>query len=150
MIVTQTSDGARVSILVQQPSAELATGILSGSFTVTVVAPDMTTTTTATMTESAKGGLYYFDVPSAFFAANGTGCYQAVVELFDQASLIFESRVLAINVVDDTYSKVSEIWTFEGLDTGSPKTATDTSVTVGGQVFSVAPSGSGYVLTRTS
>jgi len=51
-------------------------GLLSGDFSVTVVALDDSASTTAAVTESTQvSGLYYFDVPGAFLTTHGAGQY---------------------------------------------------------------------------
>jgi len=52
------------------------TGLAAGAFTVTVVEPTDAASSTPAVTESAQaGGLYYFDVPGAFFTTHGVGIY---------------------------------------------------------------------------
>ena len=72
------------------------TGLLTGNFTVSVVRPDDGAVHSSAVSESGLvGGLYYFDVPAAFWTA--TGMYKAHVVSATPA-LVF---VQDIEVEDD-------------------------------------------------
>ncbi len=60
-------------------SAGALVGGLASGFAVTVFAPDGTTTTAPTVTETATAGVYSFTIPAAFFTAEGAGAYLALV-----------------------------------------------------------------------
>jgi hypothetical protein len=78
---TRQQGGFRAWFTVSKNGA-LRTGLVNADFTVTFVDIDDSASATYTVTESAlKGGLYYFDVPSAFITTNGEGEYAAVVEV---------------------------------------------------------------------
>lgn len=75
-------DGFRGWLAVVQSTGELRTGLVAGDFTITVVSPNDTASTNASVSESAqKLGLYYFDIPNSFITANGVGEYGVVAEV---------------------------------------------------------------------
>lgn len=78
---TKDANTLRVAFAIVRNGA-LQTGITSG-ITVTLLAPTMTTDQALTpVTESsAKGGIYWVDVPTAFLSANGLGHYALVIEV---------------------------------------------------------------------
>jgi hypothetical protein len=56
--------------------------LVPGAFTVTVVDPlDTVTSTPAVVESSVKPGVYYYDIPAAFLTTNGAGKYIATVEV---------------------------------------------------------------------
>lgn len=76
------TDGIRGYFIAVRGNGTLGTGITSGEITVTIVAPDTTTTTTAVATETlGKAGLYTFLVAPAFLTTNGVGNYAVVIEV---------------------------------------------------------------------
>ena len=79
---TRQADGFRGGFAVIQNSGILRTGLVAGDFTVTVVDPADTTTSSPAVAQAAnKAGAYTFLVPSAFLVANGNGNYLVVVEI---------------------------------------------------------------------
>lgn len=87
MWFTRTADTFRGHFAAVRSNGTLRTGLVAADFTATVVDPDDSASTTASVAESTeKAGLYYFDIPSAFFVANGVGEYGVVVEIDTTAS----------------------------------------------------------------
>jgi hypothetical protein len=82
----------------------------AADFVVTVVAPDDSASTIVAVAASTqKGGLYVFDVPSAFLVAHGVGNYGVVVELDTGASRDAYSGVLSVSVQDfDTLGQLAD------------------------------------------
>lgn len=81
MWFTKDDDGYRAWFSVEDKNGLLRTGGVAGNFTVTVVEPGDTASSTPTVSESStKPGLYTFLVPSSFFATHGVGGYGVVVE----------------------------------------------------------------------
>lgn len=82
MITTRQVDGIRAYFVAVTATGKIAPGIAPGDITVTVVAPDLTTGTTAIAAETtAKPGLYTALVPSAFLITNGVGDYALTLEI---------------------------------------------------------------------
>jgi hypothetical protein len=79
MWFTRTADGIRGWFRLQTPSGALRTGAVPGDFTVTVVDPTNSVSSVVAVTESIKGGLYYFDIPPATVAS--VGFYGVAVEV---------------------------------------------------------------------
>jgi len=80
--ISRTDQGLEVSFSVIQASGSLRTGLVAGDFTVTVVNPgDSATSTPAVSQKTSKAGLYEFTIPSAFFTTHGVGVYSFVVEI---------------------------------------------------------------------
>ena len=76
MWFAKTANGFRGWFHAIRGNGLVRTGLAAGDFTVTVVDDADTTSTTPTVSESSVlSGLYYFDIPSAFFSTNGTGDY---------------------------------------------------------------------------
>lgn len=74
----------------------LLSGISPGSFTVTVVNPSDAATSTPSVVESGQqGGMYYFDLPSAFLTA--VGDYGATVVVDNKGPNV--KTTFAINIV---------------------------------------------------
>lgn len=79
---TKTATSYRGWVAVVRSTGALRTGAVAGDFTVTIVDPADSTSTTTSVTESTqKPGLYYFDVSSVFLTANGVGSYGITVEV---------------------------------------------------------------------
>jgi hypothetical protein len=78
----------------------LVSGLVPGDFTFTIMAPDAATSTTATVTESTKGGLYYADVPSAFMVTHGAGTYGIVIEVNAAPTQVVASHTLVVSEQD--------------------------------------------------
>lgn len=109
MITAKIADGARISWIVKDSSGNLVSGLDPGAFTVTVVAPDMATTTTVAVAEAGVGGVYYFDIPSSFFGDNGTGVYGILIVLTNLSiPLLFYTVYRGVQVtvsdIDRTFS----------------------------------------------
>jgi hypothetical protein len=112
MIVARTTNGARVSFILRtSDNGSLAAGIAAFAFTITVVAPDMTTTAALTVAESTgKPGLYYADIASSFFTTNGTGVYGVTIEVANVASTpaVYDAAYRGIQVhvndIDNTFN----------------------------------------------
>lgn len=82
LVFSKVDDGYQYSIILVESKGSLLTGAVSGDFTVTVVNPQDTATTTPTVTETtSKPGLYTFLVPSSFLTTHGVGVYRIVVEV---------------------------------------------------------------------
>ena len=82
MWFTRDDQGYRAWFTVVDKNGLIRTGGVPGDFTVTVVNPADTASTTPAVAESAtKPGLYTFLVPSTFFATHGVGGYGVVVEV---------------------------------------------------------------------
>lgn len=82
MITTRQVDGIRAYFVAVTGTGKIAPGIAPGDITVTAVAPDLTTGTTATAAETtAKPGLYTALIPSAFLITNGVGAYALTLEI---------------------------------------------------------------------
>jgi len=79
MWFTRTADTFRVWFRVEDGGGELRTGIDSGSFTITIRDPGDASSIAPTVMESGTPGLYRFDIPSSFFAANGVGTYGVLI-----------------------------------------------------------------------
>ena len=70
---TKDSNGFRGWFVAIQTTGLLRTGLVAGDFTVTVVEPGDTASTTPSVSESStKAGLYTFLIPSSFLTTNGT------------------------------------------------------------------------------
>lgn len=84
-------------------------GLIPTSFTVSVIAPDDSDSTTATVTASTQvSGVYYFDIPGAFLIANGAGNYGVAI-VVDAVAPIFKAtsgQVLKVSI--DDIDKVSK------------------------------------------
>jgi hypothetical protein len=112
MIYARVADGIR-GYFAAVNQGVIVTGIASSSFTATVVAPDLTTSTIVTVTQTtAKPGLYTFLVPSAFLQANGVGVYGIVVEVNKPAPQPLKDVLVAVIRVgqrdEDDIFKVSQ------------------------------------------
>ena len=104
MWFTKQSVGMRGWFVVRAASGLLKTGLAPGVFTVTAVAPgDATNAVYAVAESSQKGGLYYFDVPSAFLIAQGVGVYGIVVEINGSGikSTISAPMIVSVRTFDD-------------------------------------------------
>jgi len=107
MWFTKQADGFRGWLTLKRNNGLIITGAVSGDFTVTVVDPTDTNTTSPTVNEStAKPGLYTFLIPSSFFTTNGNGGYGVVVEIDKNNA----------PRTQDTISKVLRVFT-EDFDT---------------------------------
>ena len=79
---TRTDQGIEVSFSVVQSNGTLRTGLVAGDFTVTVVNPQDTATSTPAVSEkTSKAGLYEFTIPSAFMGTHGVGVYSFVMQV---------------------------------------------------------------------
>lgn len=108
MWFAREAQGIRGYFVAVTSSGTLRTGIPSGQLTVTAVAPDLTTSTTATATQTAgKAGLYTFLIPSAFLQANGVGVYAIVVEVNATGPTLRDAMTAVVRVtrqdVDTNY-----------------------------------------------
>lgn len=82
MLFSRTVDGFRVWLFAVRDTGELRTGLAAGDFTATVINDDDSASATYTVAESSeKPGMYYFDIPSAFFVAHGVGVYVVGVQI---------------------------------------------------------------------
>lgn len=82
MWFTRQSRTVRVWFQAVASTGRLRTGLDSGSFTATVIDADDSTSVTPSVSESVqRPGNYYFDIPSPFFVANGTGDYNVSIEI---------------------------------------------------------------------
>jgi len=82
MWFTKQSTGYRGWFRVVDDTGALRTGLVAGDFTVTIVDPADAANNSPSVSESAqKTGIYYFDILSAFFVANGNGEYTVSVEV---------------------------------------------------------------------
>lgn len=98
MIYARVKDGIRVFFGVVR-LGQLRAGVSPGDITLTVVAPDTTTSTTVAVSEtSGKPGLYTALVPTAFLDTNGVGVYATVLEIDTNAPRIRDVKVDAIRV----------------------------------------------------
>ena len=80
--VSRTDLGMEISFSVIQSNGTLRTGLVAGDFTVTVVNPGDSATSTPTVSQkTSKAGLYEFTIPSGFFGTHGVGVYSFVVEI---------------------------------------------------------------------
>lgn len=86
MWFTKDADGFRGWLRAQQPNGKLRTGLLAAAFTVTIRDAPNAASSIVAVTESGKPGLYFFDIPSAFFAAGGLGEYGVVAEVDTKAA----------------------------------------------------------------
>lgn len=82
----------------------LRPGADAGDFTVTIITQDDDAQSNPTVSESTqKPGVYFFNVPSAFLVANGSGEYVCVVETAvpapDEVISVF-ARVLSVSQED--------------------------------------------------
>jgi len=82
MWFAKEANGFRAWFIIVQTGGTLATGGLSGDFTITVVNPNDTISISPTVSESTiKPGLYTFLIPNNFLIANGIGSYAIVIEV---------------------------------------------------------------------
>ena len=86
MWFTKDADGFRGWFRAQQPNGKLRVGLPAGAFVVTIRDAPNATSSVVPVTESGKGGLYFFDVPPAFLAGGGLGEYGVVAEVDTKAS----------------------------------------------------------------
>lgn len=100
-LIAKRADGVRVSFSVSISAGVLRTGLVSGNFTATVVSPADDASALYPVSESTqKPGLYFFDVPAAFFITNGVGDYSTVIEV--------AASTPKLNAVASTMISVSE------------------------------------------
>jgi hypothetical protein len=111
-LIAKRADGIRVSFSVSISAGVLRTGLTSGNFTVTVVSPGDDASALYPVSESTqKGGLYFFDVPAAFFIANGVGDYPAVIEVAASAPKLNAVASTMISVSEqDLNSLAAAVW----------------------------------------
>jgi hypothetical protein len=104
--------GIRGYFVAVSSGGTLRTGIPSGQFTVTAVAPNLTTTTNPTATQTAgKPGLYTFLVPTVFLTTNGVGVYAVVVEVNAVGPVLRDAFTAVVRVTkqdDDSLFNVSQ------------------------------------------
>jgi len=81
MWFSRSEEGFRGWFAVATSAGVLATGITTGSFTVTIRNPQDSASSLPSVTESGKLGLYRFDVTSSFMLSHGPGAYGVVVEV---------------------------------------------------------------------
>lgn len=73
----------------------------SEQFSVTIVSPDDTGSTSPLVYESSqKGGLYFFDVPTSFPLTHGVGIYGVVVEVSCDQVVDAFSETLSVSQAD--------------------------------------------------
>jgi predicted ThiF/HesA family dinucleotide-utilizing enzyme len=78
----RTSEGFRAWFALKASNGLIRTGAIPANFTVTIVNPGDTASTTAAVAQSAqKPGLYTFTIPSAFLVTHGVGDYGVVVQV---------------------------------------------------------------------
>ncbi len=80
MFFTKQADGFRAWFTIVEKGVPVP-GISSSAFTISVRDPADSVTNSPSVTESGIGGLYYFDIPSAFITTNGIGSYAVLVEV---------------------------------------------------------------------
>ena len=98
MWFTRQADGYRAWFVLASSKGALITGAVGGDFTVTVVDPPDSTSSTLTVSESTqKSGLYTFLIPSAFITTNGIGSYGVVIEVAKTTSVKIDD-VLSANL----------------------------------------------------
>lgn len=113
MWFSRNADGYQAWFTVADKHGALRTGGVAGDFTVTVVNPADTASSSPTVSESAtKPGLYTFLVPTTFFTTNGVGGYGVVVEVDMNTSPKIETvlgEVLRV-FAEDFDSSVGAVW----------------------------------------
>lgn len=78
----RTTDGYQAWFALKSGAGTIRTGAVPGNFTVTVVNPGDTASSSPAVAESTtKPGVYKFTIPSAFLIANGVGEYAVVIEV---------------------------------------------------------------------
>lgn len=92
MQITRIDQNLRVFFEVDVAGA-LAVALTGGNFTVTVLNPQNSAilSPAPTVAASLKLGVYYFDVPSSFFATHGVGMYSALIEIPSLPQIKFET-----------------------------------------------------------
>ena len=119
----KTAVGFRGWFLVETNGGSLRTGLVAGDFTVTVVNPSDTAGTAPVVSESStKGGLYFFDVPTAFLTTNGIGEYGVVIEIDTFAGPSnapnvrgTASHVLRVSLADLEEDRIVQGWVFDPI-----------------------------------
>jgi hypothetical protein len=110
MALWKARTGTGVRVYFKAVSAgSLVTGLGPGAFTVKVINPTDTAVQAVTVAESSQqGGVYYFDVPSAFLMAHDIGHYglsvgihSAVPSLDDEALFPLEVNATDIDFISD-------------------------------------------------
>jgi len=107
MWFTKSAEGFRGWFQIDK-NGSLVTGLVSGVFTVTVVDPSDTTSTTPTVSESSvKPGLYTFLIPSSFFVANGLGEYGVVIEVDSTGPKVKATSSEVLRIFEHTFDDLT-------------------------------------------
>jgi hypothetical protein len=102
----------RVWFSVEDNKGLLRTGLPSGVFNVSIVPEDDSTSTTATVSESAqKPGLYQFDVPGSFLTTHGSGVYAAVIQVTASSPTLNAAKSCPMKVTQADIDELSVVAT---------------------------------------
>jgi hypothetical protein len=107
MWFTKQQNGFRGWFVVKKSNGTLRTNLLSSSFTATIRSPSDLTGSTFPVTQSAKAGLYRFDVPSAFMVSCGFGEYGAVVEIDATGPALHDAMSAVLRITRDDFDSLS-------------------------------------------
>ena len=138
---TRQAEGFRAWFAPETATGKLKPGMVAGDFTVTVIDPTDTNTSTPAVSESsAKAGLYTFVIPNSFLTANGNGVYGVVVEVDTKAGPSASPHIVAImdahlrvtlEDLDVSASQILALYRILGLDPAHPLVVSSTSRTAG-------------------
>ncbi len=146
MISTRQADGIRSYFVAFTKNGLIAPGIDPDDITVTVIAPDLTTSSVVDASETAaKPGVYTLLVPSSFLVDNGLGYYGLIVEVDSSSPKVAGVMQDLVKVSqkdidecgggggngdggfdDEASKKLCEVWTLLGLDPDAPLCITKT------------------------
>lgn len=107
MWFTKQQSGFRAWFIIKGSNGLLAPGILPDHFVATLRSPTDLTGSTFPVTQSAKPGLYRFDVPAGFMLSGGYGEYGAVVEVSSITPHVSDAMSSVMRVTREDFDSLS-------------------------------------------
>jgi len=104
---SRTDQTARVFFRVQRGGA-LVPGISSGSFITTVRDPGDSSSSTPSVTESGKSGVYFYEIPTSFLTTGGVGVYGTTIEISSLSPFVKTVLQDLINVTKQDIDTIAD------------------------------------------